>query len=170
MKISVAGTLALVALAVPTAAFAQTSSSIQAVVNVASQIGVSGENNLDFGIGVPGSTRTVLLEDVTAGKWAILGVVGAEVTLDLTVPADLPVVGSVVAAAITPTFNAGYSSTDVATGATPWVSPFVTATEDLDAATGQFFVWIAGDLTIPDPQAPGNYQALITLDVAYTGN
>ena len=105
----------------------------------------------------------------TALITGITGQDGAEVQLTFTnLPANLtsganslPIVYGADAAA--------YHTSD-APGSGTSFNPAAGATTNLDAATGQLYVWIGGEVQPPETQPAGNYTATITLNVSYTGN
>jgi len=124
--------------------------------------------DLDFGNVFPGVPASVLYSDATSGKWQVNGIAGAEVDLTFTLPATLTSGPNNMAIGFA-AGDAAWHDADLVGSATSF-DPTVGATEDLNAATGDMFVWIGGTVSPAGNQVAGVYTGTITLDATYTGN
>ena len=162
-------TVAIVlALLAPSAAFAVTGT-IQATANVLNALTVSNNlRTLDFGDVFPGAAKSIAFSDATSGKWQIDGELNAEVQMSFTLPAALTQGANNLPISFGVT-DAGYFATDAVFSAVQF-DPNTGTTDRLDAAAGTGFVWLGGTVTPGAVQAPGIYNAVVSLDVVYTGN
>jgi len=87
-KITALALAAAVLVAAPRQADGQ-SDQILATATIAGALTVTAGNDLDFQTVIPNFTKTVAVNDATAGTFALSGGAGAEVTLTFTLPADL---------------------------------------------------------------------------------
>jgi hypothetical protein len=146
---------------------------IQATATVIAGITITGEHDLIFGSVLPGVDKSVDKSNVGfAGAWHIAGDNSAEITLDFTLPDSLLHIDSLAFLRIS--FNSTDASYDDGTGggqSNPAyiINPNGPNTGDL-GATGTMDVWIGGTVEPTISQTGGNYEADITLMVAYTGN
>lgn len=154
----------LATLMTPAAAKAQ--ASITATANVASALGLSGDNDLDFQLVIPGFTKTVLVTDGSAGAFSITGGAGAEVQFSFTaLPANLTFGANnlpITYAAVYNTANdpaTGTGFAPVAAGATTFLSPL-----------GELFIFLGGQVDATASPPNGTYTGTVTLTAAYTGN
>lgn len=161
--------LALMLAVAPWAQAQPNNASINATANVLRPVTVAAQNNLDFGNVFPGVNASVALTDATAGRWQVSGETSAEVTLGLTLPANLTSGANTLPISFGAT-DAGYNvANDASTAST--FDPSAGATTNLSGdPTGQLWVWIAGTVSPTASQAAGSYTGTITLTVDYTGN
>ena len=151
-----------------TSAFAVTGD-ITATANVLQPLSVSNNlRDLDFGDVFPGVNKSIAYTDFSSGKWQATGEAGKEVAMSFTLPANL--VSGVNTMPINFGANDAAWNTADAVGAATSFDPAAGATEFLDAATGNMYVWVGGTVAPAGAQAAGVYSATITLDVVYTGN
>ena len=153
---------------------AQESAAIQALATVVSSLSISGNNNLQFGTVTPGISKTVdKSEPGFAGEWGIVGSVGAELTLDFTLPDSLTLVGDSTNG-MPIWFGISDASYDDGSGGgqlapTGVLDPAGLSTPRLGAG-GQMTVWIGGTVNPRLAQTGGDYAEDVVLSVAYTGN
>jgi hypothetical protein len=157
--------LALLAIALPSAAAAQDNATMNVTANVLGPINVAVDRALDFGDVLPGVAYDIPSSDVgSAGIFAITGNGGSEVDLEFTtLPAEL----SDGTNTMTITWSAGYGSSIGAQDAA--FTPASGATTAL-SGVGELFVFLGGAFTPAVDQATGAYDADVTLTVTYTGN
>ena len=166
-------TVAVLALATTILAIAPGNSDAQntitATATVATTITVTGQQDLDFQLVLPGFTKTVLVTDPTAGLFLVAGGATAEVDVNfVTLPPNLDDgSGNLLPITYTGVYN---TVSDPSAGATPFV-PTAGAgpTANLSAA-GELYVYLGGvvDATAPPPN--GTYTGLVRMTAAYTGN
>ncbi|HEX3235885.1 MAG TPA: hypothetical protein VHR41_16950 [Gemmatimonadales bacterium] len=169
--------LALLALAGPRGAWAQTTASFAAnaiIDNTAVTIGQL--NGLDFGVVVPGTPFAIGPKTALAGKLVIHGVKNAEVRITFALPAvlqagtqnmpisfaDDPVVGKM----------GCHRNQDQQTNCTAYTpsTALVVRIRNNPPPQNTFFVWIGGKVSPTVGQQPGIYTGLVTMSAAYTGN
>lgn len=163
----IAGIALAVALVAPQSAHAQANASIQANADVQVQLTAAALGDLDFGAVFPGTTRNVLPSDLGAGAFQVTGAADAEVTLTLTLPANLVNGGNNLPITFGAS-SAARNTVDNRGGATAF-DPSAVETTRLDNATGELFVYIGGSVS-PAGQPNGTYSGTIQLTTAYTGN
>jgi hypothetical protein len=153
----------------PTSAEAQGSAtgSIQATATVSTGLAIAPLRNLDFGTVFPGLSSTVLETDATSGHLRVLGGAGAEVAV--TFPSLPTTLDDGFGNSMSVTFTATHNISDQNGSGTSFV-PSTGVTTSLDGGTGELHVYVGGNVTAGDPQAAGNYSALVTMNAAYTGN
>ena len=158
----------------PPEAVAQESATIQALATVISSLSIAGNTNLQFGTVTPGVAKAVdKSEPGFAGQWTVTGSVGAELTLDFTLPDSLILVGDstlgmpIIFSSIDASFDDGSGGGQLAP--TGVLNPNGLGTERLGAG-GQMWVWIGGTVNPRISQTGGDYAADVILSVAYTGN
>jgi spore coat protein U-like protein len=156
---------AILALA-PRQADAQ-SSTITATATVLTALNVTGVDDLDFGLVPPGFTKDVLVTDAGVGTFDITGSANAEVTLTFT---QLPVNLQDALLNNLPITYAGVYNTidDAGTGAALNTGGATTA--NLDAATGELYIFLGGTVDAGASPPNGTYNGTVELTVAYTGN
>jgi hypothetical protein len=158
--------VALATLITPAAAKAQ--ASITATANVASTLGLSGDNDLDFQLVIPGFTKTVPVTDASAGAFSISGGPGAQVTFSFTsLPANLTDGGG---NNLPITYTAVYNTAnDPATGN---ALPLPGGAVDVLSPLGELFIFLGGTVDAIGPPVPpnGTYTGTVTLTASYTGN
>lgn len=158
---------AAAAIALPSAAAAQNSATIEATATVLDPITVAFVQDLAFGEVIPGFPLTVAPADANAGQFQISGGSTAEVDLDFgTLITALDGPG---AATLPITFgaaDAGFGATAATVDGT--FDPNVGTTANL--VTGNLFVFLGGTVTPGAVQTPGAYSGDVTLTVTYTGN
>jgi hypothetical protein len=153
---------------------AQESATIQALATVVSSLSITGNQNLQFGTVTPGVSKAVdKSEPGFAGEWGVIGAVGAEITLDFTLPDSLLLVGDSTIG-MTISFGSLDASFDDGSGGgqlapTGVLDPNGLGTERL-GASGQMTVWIGGTVNPRISQTGGDYAEDVVLSVAYTGN
>lgn len=161
-------------LAGPPIAQAQESATIQALATVVSSLSITGNNNLQFGTVTPGVNKSVDKSSPGfAGEWGITGSVGAEITLDFTVPDSLVLVGDSTNG-LPISFSISDASFDDGSGGgqlspSGVLNPNGLGTERLGAG-GTMIVWIGGTVHPRISQTGGDYAEDVVLSVAYTGN
>lgn len=165
---------AVVLLAGPPGIQAQESATIQALATVISSLSISGNNNLQFGTVTPGISKSVdKASPGFAGEWSIVGSVGAELTLDFTLPDSLLlIIDSTNGMPIN--FLSTDASYDDGSGGgqlspSGVIDPNGFGTERLGAG-GLMTIWIGGTVSPRVSQTGGNYAEDVILSVAYTGN
>lgn len=142
---------------------------ILATANVLQPLVVSNNlNDLDFGDVFPGVAKSIAYSDATAGQWSVNGYLGAEVQMSFTLPANLVSGGNNLPISFAAT-DAGYNTANAVGGATTF-DPAAGATTNLDAGSGDLFVWLGGTVTPAGAQPAGVYSNTVSLDVVYTGN
>jgi hypothetical protein len=158
----------------PPQVLAQESATIQALATVVSSLSITGDNNLQFGTVTPGVSKAVdKSEPGFAGQWSIVGAIGAEITLDFTLPDSLLLVGDSTNGMPT-MFGPLDASWDDGSGGgqlapSGVLDPNGLGTERL-GASGQMTVWIGGLVNPRIAQTGGDYAEDVVLSVAYTGN
>lgn len=165
---------AIVLMAGPPEVRAQESAAIQALATVISSLSISGDNNLQFGTVTPGVGKAV--DKATpgfAGEWGIIGAVGAEITLDFTLPDSLLLVTDSTNG-LPINFSSADASWDDGSGGgqlapSGILDPNGLGTERL-GASGQMTVWIGGTVNPRIAQTGGDYAEDVVLSVAYTGS
>jgi hypothetical protein len=154
-------------LVIPMALSAQ-SATITATAEVIPPLTVTGARDLDFGEVIPGFPRSVTPDNASSGLWQIGGTGTYEVELNFTLPATLTDLAS-------NAMNITFGATDAAFG------PDNTGvgTTDFDPngggqvanlTAGALWVYLGGTVTPGASQPAGNYDALVDLQVAYTGS
>jgi spore coat protein U-like protein len=143
------------------------SASITASATVLTALTVTGVDNLDFGLVPPGFTKTVLETDAGAGTFDLSGSAGAEVTLTFTaLPANLQ---DAALNNLPITYTGVRNTTDnAATGNV--FTPSAVTTTNLDAGTGELYLFLGGQVDATASPPAGLYQGTVTLTAAYTGN
>jgi len=144
------------------AARAQT---IQATATVDQALTLTPGSDLDFGLVIPGFTKTVLVGDVTAGTFQIAGGNGLEVAFSfstLTNPLtsggnNLPI-----------TYTGVHNTANSAAGGTGF-DPTVGATTFL-SGSGDLYIFLGGTVDASAGPPAGVYSGDVTLTAAYTGN
>ena len=159
--------ISLATLLLPAAAFAVGASN-QGIATVLTPLTVNGVRDLDFQNVFPGVAKAVAHTDPTSAKWTVVGQAGAEVTVDFTLPLSLASGGNNLPISFSSS-DAGRNTLDNSAGATTF-DPTVQETTTLEAATGELFVWLGGQVSPAGTQPAGVYQAAIIADVNYTGN
>jgi len=163
--------IAVALLAYAPAAMAQGTASgdILAQANVMTPIQVAAEQDLLFGNVIPGSNKSIAVDNPSAGRWLVQGTAGAEVDLDFT---TLPV-------ALTSGANSMpivYGATDAGhhTSNDPFSAvlfdPAVSALANIGSPAATLYVWVGGTVQPVLAQAAGLYTGTITLTATYTGN
>ncbi len=165
---------AAVLLAPPPEAVAQESAAIQALATVVSSLSISGTNNLQFGTVTPGIGKAVdKAAPGFAGEWQVVGGVGAELTLDFTIPDSLLLAGDstsgmpIVFSTTDASYDDGAGGGQLAPSGV--LNPNGLGTERLGAG-GQMTIWIGGTVNPRIAQTGGDYAADVILSVSYTGN
>ena len=153
---------------------AQESATIQALATVVSSLSITGNQNLQFGTVTPGVNKSVnKSEPGFAGEWSVMGTVGAEITLDFTLPDSLLLVGDstnglpIDFGPLDASFDDGSGGGQLAP--TGVLNPNGLGTERLGAG-GEITVWIGGSVFPRISQTGGDYAEDVVLSVAYTGN
>ena len=146
---------------------------IQATATVIAGISITGDHDLIFGSVLPGVDKAVDKSNIGfAGAWHISGNNSAEITLDFTLPDSLLHTDSIAFLRID--FNSTDASYDDGTGGGQSNPPYIINPNGPNkanlGATGIMDVWIGGTVRPTISQTGGNYEADITLMVAYTGN
>ncbi len=146
---------------------------IQATATVIAGISITGDHDLIFGSVLPGVDKAVDKSNIGfAGAWHISGNNSAEITLDFTLPDSLLHTDSIAFLRID--FNSTDASYDDGTGGGQSNPPYIINPNGPNTAnlgaTGIMDVWIGGTVRPTISQTGGNYEADITLMVAYTGN
>lgn len=167
--ISVYSGTALTAIAMlaimPTSAQAQ---SITATANVATALTVTAGNDLDFGLVIPGFTKTIAVSDATAGTFSVSGGAAAEVNFSFSsLPATLDD-GSGNVLPISSYSGVHNTANDPVAGATTF-TPSSGATTNL-SGTGLLYIFVGGVADATGSPPNGTYTGTITLTAAYTGN
>lgn len=169
-RISVYSSAALTAIAMlaimPTSAQAQ--ASITATANVATALTVTAGNDLDFGLVIPGFTKTIAVTDATAGTFSMSGGAAAEVNFSFSsLPANLDDgLGNLLP--ISSYSGVHNTANDPVAGATAF-TPSSGATTNL-SGTGLLYIFVGGVADATGSPPNGTYTGTITLTAAYTGN
>lgn len=150
-------------------AHAQNSITVQATASVAPFFTTATGTNLTFGtVTADGTAQAVAPTDAGAAQFDIAGTPGSEITVTFTLPTQLTNGTDNIPIAFGAT-DAGYA-TDAANQATATAhDPGTVLTTDLDATTGELYVWLGGTVTPAIGISGGSYSADITIDLAYTG-
>lgn len=161
--------IAAALLALPGAAAAQSSASVQAFATVLAPISVTSQQNLQFGEVIPGFASTVAPADAGAGRFLLSGGDLLEVTLDFgTLPTALD--HTVTASTLPLSFGGGSAGVGtLATAVDASFDPSSVFTTNL-SGTGGLYVFLGGTVTPDVAQEAGDYTGTVTLTVAYTGN
>ena len=156
--------VAAVLAAAPRQADAQ--ATITATATIGANLNVFAGNDLDFQTVIPGFTKTVAVNDGTAGTFSLSGVAGAEVDLTFTsLPGTLAGPGLPLPITYTGVHN---TTGDPVAGATAF-TPSAGATTNL-SGIGELYVYLGGTVDATNLGIiPGTYTAFVTLDAAYTG-
>ncbi len=152
--------------AAPSDADAQ--ASITATANVAAALTVTAGQDLDFAMVIPGFTKTIAVNDPTAGTFSMSGGAGAEVNFSFSsLPANLQ---DALLNNLPITSYSGVHNTvnDPVAGAVLF-TPSAGATTNL-SGTGELYLFIGGVADATGPTPNGTYTGTITLTAAYTGN
>lgn len=133
------------------------------------QLSVIGQQALSFGTVIPGVPVTISRFDpANAGQFEIRGERGAEVRIDLTLPAHLTA-GPSATLPLEFTSVDGGIAIDRTVGGTQSFDPRLPVTVVLPG-NGKAYVYLGGTARPASDQAIGPYAATITLTVSYTGN
>lgn len=154
-------------LVIPMALSAQ-SATITATAEVIPPLTVTGSRDLDFGEVIPGFPRTVAPDGANSGQWQIGGTGIYEVSLDFTLPATLTDLASNTMTITFGATDAGFGPDNTGVGITNFDPAGGTQLANLTG--GALWVYLGGTVTPGAAQAAGNYDALVDLSVAYTGN
>lgn len=152
---------------------AQESGTIRATATVLPAIVITAEHDLQFGTVLPDVDKTVDKSDIGfAGEWHIQGSVGAEISLNFTLPDSLLHTDS--SAFMRIDFSNTDASYDDGSGGgqaapTDVLNPNGPSAADL-GGTGEMTVWIGGTVRPGLTQTGGDYAADVTLTIQYTGN
>lgn len=152
-----------------THAFAQETATATATAEVEAVLGVNADADLSFGTVSQGDVVRPELDSGDAAQFLITGAEGEEVSVDFV---GLPTELEDGAETIPLTFgadDAGWNTTDDAAGATTY-DPATQLTENLEATSGELFIWLTGEIEVGDPQPAGTYVADLTIEVSYTGS
>lgn len=145
---------------------ADAQASITAQAEIATALTVNPGNDLDFQLVIPGFTKTVAVNDGTAGTFSLTGGAGAEVVLTFTaLPANLTGPGGDLPISYTGVHN---TTADPVAGATVF-TPSAGATTNL-SGTGELYVYLGGTVDATGQSVDGIYDELVTLTAAYTGS
>jgi len=168
--ISLAFGLAVAAmLAAPASAQTTASDNIQVTGTVAGALTVTGGNDLQFGIIIPGLARTIQPTDPGAGTFVVNGEGGASV--QLTFPALPTFIGNGTPADNIPlALSLVYNTVNDATTGTTINPSVTTPTTALEAVSGDLFIFLGGTVTPAGAQAAGAYTNTFTLQAAYVNN
>lgn len=126
---------------------------------------VVGRRALDFGTLVAGVTAAVTPD--VGGFFLVRGAKGAEVQIQLTLPAALVGPGGSAPLAFGPTDGAHGDAPSF--GASTVFDPRLPITAVLSKG-GRYYVWLGGTLAPPGQLTGGEYTATIVLTATYTGN
>ncbi|MFZ5979021.1 MAG: hypothetical protein ACOYVF_00170 [Candidatus Zixiibacteriota bacterium] len=152
---------------------AQESGIIQATATVLSALTIIGNHDLQFGTVTPGVNKAVDKSAMGfAGEWLIMGVTGAEISMDFTLPDSLILADSTIGMRIDFTNTDASFSDGTGTQSSPTgvINPNGPSAERLGAISGEMTVWIGGTVYPDLTQTGGDYAADIVLTVAYTGS
>ncbi len=143
---------------------------IDVLARVLETLTVTAVNDLDFGDVIQNQNKTVNPEDAEAGSFFINGEPGSEVELSFALPSVLDLDGGPETMDITfSSTSARHNTVDDASAGSAF-DPSVGATTPINATNGELYVYIGATAEPTPTQAPGNYEATITLTVEYTGN
>lgn len=135
---------------------------------------IASANSLNFGILIPGTPTTINARtSANAGKFDIRGARRAEFTLTLTLPTELRVGLGPLALPITFSGTSGCRGAVDNQNACSTYDPstvFTARIRNQAAPNNTYFVWLGGTVTPAPGQPPGEYTAVISALVQYTGN
>jgi hypothetical protein len=135
---------------------------------------IASANSLNFGILIPGAPTTINARtSANAGKFDIRGARRAEFTLSLTLPTELRVGSGPLALPISFSGTSGCRGTLNNQNACSTYDPstvFTARIRNQAAPNNTYFVWLGGTVTPAPEQPPGEYTAVISALVQYTGN
>ncbi|TVP42675.1 MAG: DUF4402 domain-containing protein [Gemmatimonadales bacterium] len=156
-----AATLATLVLALPVAAQAQASTSVQVTANVLAQLTVENSRDMDFGDIIPGFARTIAATSTDAAQFAVSGGSSSEISISFVLPGAL----SSGTDALPISFTAARGATTGSMSQTfdpsaPHTAPLV---------NGSLFVNLGGTVAPIAAQPTGIYTGTATMTVAYTG-
>lgn len=153
------------------AAQSGTSSIAASAFMLGTPLAIAGQGDLDFGLVLGGTPKTVLPTAPTAGKWVVTGEKNARVLISFTLPAALAhqSLGGVTLPVGFPAGSARWRRrTDDPAGATAF-DPAVGATGMLGPPVEPLlYIWLGGTVTPAALQPGGSYSAVVVATVAYT--
>lgn len=158
-KLSMSLALTLVGVSV---AAAQNNASITVSANVQSPITVTAAANLDFGSVFPGVTKSIAVNNASAGRFNVTGQASAPVSLTFVLPANLTAGANLLPIANW-VGNHNTSASPTGTGFTPSAS----ATAATLSATGNLWVYIGAQVTPAVAQVAGTYTGTVQMTVVY---
>lgn len=155
------GTLALVMLA----ATADAQVTINVSAEVSNQLTVTGARALTFPTVYPGFSRIVGATDGTAGKFTLNGGANANVTVTLTLPANLTSAGNNLPI---DNWSGCRNTSDAVGGCNPFTPSGASFTTPLGAG-GVLVVFLGATVTAASTQVSGIYTGTVSMTAAYTG-
>ncbi len=156
----------LVLMAFATTASAQ-SGNINVTATVLQPLTVTGARELGFGNVYPGVNKIIAVADLTSGKFTLDGHANAQVNISFTLPTNLTSGANTLSIS---TWTGYRNTTDSPSlGGTSFDPATPTTTTNLDAITGDLFVFLGATVSPSSSQAQGSYTATITMNAAYTG-
>lgn len=140
---------------------------ISVLAEVLAGITVNGDRSLDFGTVVAGTgSYSVDPGDANAGRFAVTGQQGQDVSIDLDVPNQLVNGGALLNTDFSGNV-AGWSASSDGSGMNvfqPSAQPTVQV-----PGSGELWVFIGGGIDLPQGQEPGSYSGTVTATVSYVG-
>ena len=157
--LALAGTAAFAA-----PAAAQITDNIDATATVLQALTVTGDASLAFGNIAPSQVKTVAAGAAASGHFSMAGAPGSSVSFRFNaLPATLQIAGLTLSA-----WTGLHRDVNTAAGATAFTpTAGVAQGVTMNAADGNYFVWIGATLTAAGVVAPGNYTQPVVLEVFY---
>lgn len=143
---------------------AQITDNIDATATVLQALTVTGDAPLAFGNIAPSQVKTVAAGAAASGHFSLNGAPGSSVSFRFNaLPANLQIAGLTLSA-----WSGLHRDANTAAGATAFVpTAGVAQSVTMNAADGNYFVWLGATLTAAAVVAPGNYTEPIVLEVFY---
>lgn len=153
---------AAVAFAAPVQA--QITDNIDATATVLQALTVNGDAALAFGNIAPSQVKTVAAGAAASGHFSMNGAPGSSVSFRFNaLPANLQIAQLTLSA-----WTGLHRDVNTAAGATAFVpTAGVAQSVTMNAADGNYFVWLGATLTAAGVVAPGSYAQPVVLEVFY---
>jgi hypothetical protein len=141
------------------------SGNINAIARVRQPIVITPGQDLDFGIVIQGTPRTILQSDVAAGRFDATGTASANVNIDFTLPANLTSGANNLPIG---TWTGCYNQTANSNGAgCTAIGNMSGTTATSFGAAGNLWVFVGATVTPGGAQAVGTYNGTVTLTLTY---
>ncbi len=150
------------------AAAQSASGTINATAQVRQPITITGAQNLDFGIVLQGTPKTIASTAAAAGRFDATGTASANVNVDFTLPANLTSgANNLAIGSWTGCYNQGAAvntsgCTNIANLATTTATAFGSV-----SGNGRLWVFVGATVSPAAAQAVGSYAGTVTMTLTY---